>query len=153
MPLFPFVWVIRQDLWYLLVMNAFAGFAWGGFDLVAFNYLLDSTRAENRARCVMYYNFLNGVGIIAGSMLGILVAKHNSLFWSSYVLVFIISGMLRLFASLVFIPRLREIRKVEHISYNKLLFNVLTVGPLVGETLRVILFNEKKLKRLVKRKN
>ncbi len=150
MPLVPIVLMLHTNFIFLLIANAFAGFVWGGFDLAAFNYLLDATGAEKRATCVMYHNFLQGIGIIIGSLLGTLLARNN-IFWSSYVFVFLVSGILRFLTTIVFVPKLREIRKVEHISYNKLFFDVLTIRPIAGEMLRVITLPKKITKKLVKK--
>jgi len=149
MPLVPILFVLKSNYWYLILADIYAGFAWAGFDLATFNYIFDSTKPRKRATCVMYNNFLNGVGILAGSLVGAFLVKHINLFWSVYIFVFLLSGILRFIVSLVFVPRIKEIRNVQHITYNKLFFDVLTVKPTMGTMLRIIAFNEAKLKKLV----
>ncbi|MFH1510665.1 MAG: hypothetical protein ABIF10_03155, partial [Candidatus Woesearchaeota archaeon] len=46
--------------------------------------------------------------------------------------VMLASGIMRLFATLIFIPRIREVRPVQHIPYWKLFFRVATVAPTEG---------------------
>ena len=86
---------------------------------------------------------LNGLAIFAGAILGALIIKYNNLFWSKYLLVFLISGIARCIASIIFIPKLKEVREVEHVPYNKLFLNVLTSMPTMGLVHRIITFRKK----------
>ncbi len=150
-PLVPFLYMVKRDLNYFLYIEAFSGFVWAGFELACFNYILDSTSSEKRATCVQYYNFLDGVGLIIGSFIGTYILTHNSMYWSSFILVFLVSGIVRMLVSIVFLPRIHEIRRVEGIMYSELFFNVLTVGPTMGSVLRIISFNEREIKKLIQK--
>ncbi len=139
----PLLFILNKNFYYLIIANMIAGFGWAGFDLAAMNYIFDSTSQRKRATCVMYNNFLNGIGILLGSLFAAFIVKHNHLFWSSYVLVFLISSILRFIVNLIFLPRIKEVRQVEHIPYNKLLFDVLTIKPTIGFMVRIITFKKK----------
>ncbi len=52
--------------------------------------------------------------------------KYNPLSFHGYLLVFLISGILRYAASIIFIPKLKEMRIVEDISYNRLLIKAMS---------------------------
>ena len=54
------------------------------------------------------------------------------MFWSAYLLVFIISFFLRCIVSFLFLPRIKERRQVENISYPQLLFDSLNIMPTVA---------------------
>ncbi|MFH1510681.1 MAG: MFS transporter, partial [Candidatus Woesearchaeota archaeon] len=132
MPLVPLLWLFKTDIWYLVIIEMYSGFVWAGFELSSFNFIFDTTSPEKRSTCVAYYNVLNGVAIFAGAMVGGIIVKYNNIFWSKYLLVMLASGIMRLFATLIFIPRIREVRPVQHIPYWKLFFRVATVAPTEG---------------------
>ncbi|MFH1762188.1 MAG: MFS transporter [bacterium] len=132
MPFVPLLWVFSWKLWYLIVIQAFSGFVWGGFEIASFNYIFDATSPEKRQTCVAYLNILIGVSMFAGAMAGAAAVHFNRFFWTSYFLVFILSFVLRLTASVFFIPRLKELRSVEHISYRGLLLKAISAMPSRG---------------------
>jgi MFS family permease len=132
MPLLPLLWVFSANIWYLIIIQIFSGFFWAGFELASFNFILDSTTPQKRAICVSYYNALNGFAILLGAFVGILLIKYNTSFWSPYLLVFIISFFLRYLASFLLLPKIKERRQVERISYPELLFDSLNIMPTVA---------------------
>jgi MFS family permease len=121
MPIVPLLWVFSKEVWYLMLIQAYSGFVWAGFEISSFSFIFDSTSVQRRAICVAYYNALNGIFILVGAILGGLIVKYNNLFWSNYLLVFIVSFVLRYIASIVFIPKIKEVRTVEPISDKQLL--------------------------------
>lgn len=133
MPLVPLLYTFSPNLFYLMMVEVYGGFVWGGFELATFNYIFDSTSSEKRATCVMYHNFLNGVGILLGSLVGSLLVPRMG-----YHLVFAVSCGVRFLATSVFIPRIKERRRVEHIPYNKLFMEILTIGITRGIMYRVV---------------
>jgi MFS family permease len=132
MPMVPILWLFSANFWYLILIQFFSGFIWAGFELSTFNFIFDTTTAAKRSTCVAYYNVLNGFGIVIGAVLGSLIVRYNNLFWSKYLLVFLLSGILRFAASFIFLPKLREVRPVESIPYSTLLFKITTVAPTMG---------------------
>lgn len=132
MPIIPVLWLFSSDFIYLVIIQAYSGFIWAGFEISSFNFIFDTTSPEKRATCVAYYNILNGIAIFLGAMIGELVISYNSLFWSKYLLVFLLSGVFRGIASAIFVPKLKEVRQVEHIHYHKLLLHIVTATPTTG---------------------
>ena len=132
MPVVPVLWLFSKDVLYLIIIQAYSGFIWAGFEIASFNFIFDTTSSEKRATCIAYYNILNGIAIFLGAVIGGFIAKYNDLFWSKYLLVFLLSFVFRYIASFIFIPRLREVRQVEHIPYPKLLFHIATTMPTMG---------------------
>jgi len=124
MPLTPILWLFSTNFYYLILIQFYSGIAWAGFELSAFNFVFDTTTPPKRARCVAYYNIINGVLIFLGVTIGSLIVRYNQVFWTKYYLVFLISGLLRYAVSFVFLPKLREVRKVYDISYNKIFFKM-----------------------------
>ncbi|MFH0979002.1 MAG: MFS transporter [Candidatus Woesearchaeota archaeon] len=132
MPLVPILWLFSAKVWYLLIIQAYSGFVWAGFELSSFNFTFDTTTPQKRATCVAYYNALNGIAIFTGAMFGSFIVKYNHVFWSKYMLIFLLSGLIRYCASFIFVPKLREVRPVEPIAYHSLLFKISTTGAAEG---------------------
>ena len=144
MPLVPVLWLLSGDVVWLMTIQAYAGFIWGGFEIASFSFIFDTTTPQKRATCVAYYNMINGLALISGALLGSAIARMNAVFWSKYLLVFLVSGLLRIVASLFFLPRLREVRAVETIGYSRLFLKVVTSMPTMGLVYGLIPFRKKR---------
>ena len=135
MPAVPLLWVLSKDVWYLALVQVFSGLVWAGFDLSSFNFIFDTTSHEKRATCVAYYNVLNGAAVFIGAMLGsaiLIYLPTDHAILSSFYLVFLASFGLRYIFSFIFIPRLKEARQVQTISYKNLFLNVISATPTMG---------------------
>jgi MFS family permease len=132
MPVVPVLWIFSGNIYYLILIQIYAGFVWAGFELSSLNFIFDTTTPRRRATVIAYYNVLNGICLFAGSMTGALLVKYNNLFWSKYLLVFVLSGILRCVASFVFVPKLKEVRIVESIPYSSLFFKIVRTMPTIG---------------------
>ena len=111
---------------YLILVQAYSGFVWAGFEIASFNYLFDTIIPQKRARYIAYYNVLNGVALFFGALIGGLFVKYNDMFWSKYLLVFLLSGVFRYLTSFIFVPRIKEARNVDTITYPRLFMYVVT---------------------------
>ena len=134
-PFIPIMWIFSSSIVYLFFLQLVAGFIWAGFNLSSANFIFDAVPAPKRARCNAYYNVFNGVAIFIGASLGGFFANYiiaPKFFISNLLVVFLISGILRLVFVLMFLPRFREERKVEKIKDSKLLFNVVAIDPVKG---------------------
>jgi MFS family permease len=130
--LVPMLWVISSNILYLVIVQVFSGFVWSGFSLASANFIFDAVTPPKRARCVAYQGMVNGFFIFVGSVAGGYAASHlpqsYSLgFWvwkPAFILpvIFLISGIIRLVASAIFLPKFTEVRSVEPIRHRKLLF-------------------------------
>jgi len=140
--LIPIWWLVSTNFYYLLAVNTVSGLAWAGFNLSAFNYLLEAVSPPKRARCVAYFNCMVGIGIFSGSMLGGFLYETLpttlSLFgWvltvsSPFIYLLILSAFGRLLISLLFIGAFSELRKVEHFSLKDLVFYIAEMRLPVG---------------------
>lgn len=66
----PFTWLFVRQGWQIFPINVVGGFAWAGYNLAVFNYLLASTPDEQRPLYSAIYNTLNGLTTIVGPLLG-----------------------------------------------------------------------------------
>jgi predicted MFS family arabinose efflux permease len=91
------MWVLITASWHILPLNILSGALWGLFSLASFNYLLQLTPADKRARYSAIFQLTVTVSFALGAALGSLIIS-----WLGYFGVFIISGIGRLLAALLF---------------------------------------------------
>ncbi|MBU0677474.1 MAG: MFS transporter [Verrucomicrobia bacterium] len=147
-PFPPICWLFsHHPLQLIFSSQLLAGIGWAAFNLAAWNFIYDSVTPERRAICVAYYTVVNGICIFLGASLGGLFAQHIHLpFMNTFLLIFLISGALRMLISVVFLPCIREVRPVQPlrpgVEMVKLLY-VLAPRPLFGmfRGVRVLLFS------------
>lgn len=114
-PLLPIAWIFSGNPVYLaLVPQLIGGIGWAAFNLASSNFIYDSVSQQRRGICVAYYNTLLGAGNFAGALVGGIIAQYiNISFMNIFLFIFLISGILRLLVVIIFIPLIKEIRKVE----------------------------------------
>ncbi|MBS3105690.1 MFS transporter [Candidatus Woesearchaeota archaeon] len=139
-PLIPFLWMFSSNFYYLIIVEIFSGLAWAGFNLSSSNFIFDAVKPENRIRCIAYYKFFEGIAIFAGALLGGFLISHIPA-WiviSSITLVFLVSGILRLIASLALLPTLHEARLIELGIGHSFFKRHLTIRPSEGLVFEII---------------
>lgn len=130
-PLIPVLWLFSHNVIYLMFVQIFAGFFWGGFNLSASNFIYDAVTPEKRTRCIAYYNVMNGLAVVSGSLLGgYLVKVMPPIFGYKILGVLIISGIMR-FASAFLCSYVREVRPVKNISNARLFYSIIGARPLL----------------------
>ncbi|MFH0859786.1 MAG: MFS transporter [Candidatus Altiarchaeota archaeon] len=140
-PVVPILWLFSKDVTYLVLIQAVSGFAWAGFNLSASNYMFDTVKPLKRTRVFSYHNVLAGSSIFLGAMLGGLMSKVITspwIFYSNLQILFLISGLLRAGVSLIFLPKIREVREVEQITTKDFFIKYSGTGPILGLTYRAV---------------
>ena len=134
-PIIPLLWLISRSLWYLMGVEFFSGFVWGGFGLCATNFIYDAVSPEKRVRCLGYFNLFSGVAIFTGALLGGFLVDHLPAPLGSRLLtLFALSGLLRLAAHFWLSPQFREVREsAQPVSSVQLFFSVVGIRPLVEQ--------------------
>ncbi|HML76057.1 MAG TPA: MFS transporter [Anaerohalosphaeraceae bacterium] len=101
--LLPACWLISGNFWYLLGLNAIAGLAWGGFQLLTFNYSIGELPSGQRLAYISYMNAIAALFYFAGSALGgWLGPMLPNITHFQLHSIFICSTLLRLPACLIF---------------------------------------------------
>ena len=139
-PFIPIFWIFSRNFYYLLFVEFLSGTAWSGFNLATSNFIFDAVLPENRIRCISYYKFFEGIAIFAGAALGGFFANHlpSAIFLSGILLIFLISGVLRLIVSITLLPRLKEARLIEFGIGHSFFKKFLTIRPSEGFVFEVI---------------
>jgi MFS family permease len=121
-PFVPIMWVVSGNVYWIILVQILAGFAWSGFQLSSNIFIYDASPQENRTRYIALNNALLFLGISIGSLTGGLVAPHLPLIKGSYFLsIFLLSGLARLVVVLLFLPHISEVRDVPHVTAKELL--------------------------------
>jgi len=139
-PLIPLFWLFSHNFYYLILVEMFSGIAWAGFNLSSSNFIFDAVKPENRIRCISYYKFFEGIAVCIGALLGgfLIEVVPAWIFISSIPLVFLISGILRLLASLILLPALEEARLIEMGVGHSLFKKFITIRPSEGLVIEVV---------------
>lgn len=100
-------WVISQNFYWLMAIQAFSGAAWAAYELAFFLMFFDSIKEEERTGMLTVYNLVNSAAWVAGAMFGglILVLSETSMF--GYLLIFGLSSLGRV-AALVLLARVPQ---------------------------------------------
>ncbi len=96
-PLVPGVWGFIAHPWQAYVVEAVSAFVWAGYNLAAFNLLLEMTPEEGRPSAVAVYQAVSGIGMTLGAAAGGWVAQQYG-----YRPVFLLSAGGRLLAAAMF---------------------------------------------------
>ncbi len=116
---------------FLLCEEAFSGAAWAAFNLSTSSFLFDATSKEERVKYISYYNFLIGIAVFLGAVLGgVLIKIYPVWVLSAIPFIFLTTGLLRLLVTSIFIKKVREAKMVEIDFPGRGFFHrVLTINP------------------------
>jgi MFS family permease len=140
----PLLWLMSSNFCWVVFIQLYSGLFWAGFNLAAANFVFDAVTAPKRARCFAYQSIVNGTLVFLGSAIGGYVASHvspaiNAWFaifvaHSSFLVLFVASGLLRMLVMLLLFPTFSEVRKVQRVRGYQLLVRVVSLRPLWGAT-------------------
>jgi MFS family permease len=111
-----------NHIYLILVPQILSGIGWGGFNLAASNYVFDCVTIPRRGLVLSYSDLLTGIGVFIGGITGvIIISTLNISFMNLFLLVFLISGILRFAAGLLMLPKIKEVKQKEKFSLNSLI--------------------------------
>ena len=132
-PFIPVLWIVNRDPLFLILVEMASGFLWAGFNLCALNFIYDAVSPQKRTRCIAYFNVVNGLALSCGALLGGCIVGHLPPFIGFKILtLFLISAVLRLCASIILPPFLKEVRPVTSIKSSVLFFSLIGMRPILG---------------------
>jgi MFS family permease len=140
-PLIPLLWLLNTSVAWILLVEAFAGFVWGAFDLAIFDYLMDTSNRQNRAEYFAHFSVFNGFARFAGAGVGGVLAgaTNGSVFLGLAGLQIIIlsSGVLRVLTSGALLPIVREVKPREELPRH-FLWEAAAIYPAEGVIGRIL---------------
>ncbi|MBM3133215.1 MAG: MFS transporter [Chloroflexi bacterium] len=111
--LVPIVWLVSGNRAYVGFAEFYTGLAWAGFNLVSVNFIYDATPAHKRTAYLGYFNAGAGISTSLGALTGGFLIAHIPTFNGSAILgMFLLSGILRLSMAFLFLPHIKEVRRV-----------------------------------------
>ncbi|VVC00269.1 Major Facilitator Superfamily protein [uncultured archaeon] len=142
-PLGSVLWLFSKDLPMLLLFNIVSGFIWSGYEIAVFNYALSMVGRELRPSFISKYNIFVNVFYAAGAIAGglFLMGFGNAMLFgfSGFLLVFLISGIMRIVVALAFTPKLTSGREVLNTSQERaMVFDLVAVYPTQGAVSHVL---------------
>ena len=121
----PFLWLFSHDFMYLMLIQLSGGFFWAGFMLTSSNFIYDVAVDTKRERCMSYYNFVCGVGLGGGALLGgYLYSLSPDWLGSRFFPLLVLSGFLRLFLAWGFRKFTREVKQVEAVRTKLFIYDL-----------------------------
>lgn len=144
----PIFWLFSENLFFICSIQILAGFVWAGFNLASANFIFDACSPPKRARCVAYRGVINSIFVLSGSVAGGYTASHlpHSIAIGpinlnhSIVVVFLISGILRLITANLLLKKFHEVREVESIRSRDLIFRVSHIKPIAGASFNLMTY-------------
>lgn len=130
----PILWLFSANIPYLLIIQAYSGFVWAGYNLATQNFIFDAVTPPKLARCVAYQGLINGLLIFSGSLVGGFAAsklEHGVLLFGGMwqpqypiLAIFLFSGFMRLQAAFFLLPQFREVRSIRHMRHRDFLYEM-----------------------------
>lgn len=155
---YPFFFLFATNPYQLILISIFSGIAWSGFDLTTFNYLLDITPPEKRPSYIANYKLIVGISLFFGPLIGGFLSQYFSnitFFWlSGLQILFLLSFILRGFATAYGIPKLKEVRARKILPVRDVFLKAFAVYPMRGITHELFYAQQKfeYLEKHIKRK-
>jgi MFS family permease len=116
-PIVPLMWLVSTNQYYLIAVQIFSGFAWGGFNLASVNFVYDVSEKENRTKYIAVYNSITGLGICLGALLGGYIVPYLPRVLGSQLLsLFTLSGLLRGIIVIFLLRLVFEVRRVPKVN-------------------------------------
>jgi hypothetical protein len=122
----PMPWVWVDGLGWCLAAQALSGAAWGAYEVSLFALLLSTADARRRPLLFAAHHGLNGVGQLAGGLLGGLLFNELGF---GYRWIFFLSFAARLVVAMAIPAAIRGLGPVETISRKDLLLRVIGFRP------------------------
>ena len=147
-PVLPCLWLVSTNYTYLLLVQALSGLAWAGFTLSAGNTVYDLTPREHRVTLMAVHNVSAAAAVFLGALAGGWLGTHlpnevtlagETFSWLTPLYgAFVISSICRVAVAAVFLPRLREVRRVRRMTRRGLIFRVTRIAPLSGLVFEIV---------------
>ncbi len=139
LPLGSLLWLFFSSPIALFIVEFAKGAVFAGFNIAVSNFIFDSTTKQKRICCLSYYNFIVGIALFSGALIGIGIANGEyRILGSSILFAFAVSAAIRILTVIVLPLKIDETRLVE-INFSRSFFRrFVTIEPghgLVYETI------------------
>ncbi|MFN8790045.1 MAG: MFS transporter [Bdellovibrionales bacterium] len=94
----PIFWSLSESFGYVVVLQLIGGAAWALFEIGLALIFFQDLKPSEKIPFLTFYNFLNAVGLLAGSALGALWLKTHAVAPENYFFLFVAGGLCRILA-------------------------------------------------------
>jgi MFS family permease len=94
--LIPWLWINSTNFYFLIFLQVFGGIFWAAQELGTFLIFFEHLEPKTRASFLALFSLLNNSGVVIGSLMGGIFLRTFGENRNGYVMVFIVSGLLRL---------------------------------------------------------
>jgi MFS family permease len=102
------LWLLSDNLWWIVVAQVYAGLAWGAFEVAQASALLQTTRGREEA--VALFNVVDGAVMILGSVVGgLIVLGADHVIGAGYLVAIAVSTVLRALTAILLLHPVRRI--------------------------------------------
>lgn len=138
---------------FLILAECISGFAWAGFELTTFNYVLETVTPKKRARCFAYFNVIFGTAVMLGGLLGSWLVTNLRPTWGLDVIlvVFAISAIARFVVAIAFSRKMKEVVIKKNVDETKLFFELVLAKPFnsaLHQTSTTLMLAEKQFEKM-----
>ena len=135
--------LFKSPLWIIIVPQLTAGIANAASVISFSNFIYDSVSPKHRALCSAYTNVIIGIGVLFGALAGGLIVDYfHPTTMNPYIFVFMVAMVLRFLVAVIFLPEIKEVRKVRRLP-SKYAFFMMPTNFLHIEGVKLIHFPEK----------
>ncbi|HVP28049.1 MAG TPA: MFS transporter [Myxococcota bacterium] len=89
------LWLVSDNLGYLLGVQCLAGTFWGAYELATFLLVFETIREDERTSVLTSFNFANAVAMVGGSLVGGFLLKQLGEVHHAYMVIFATSTAAR----------------------------------------------------------
>jgi MFS family permease len=118
----PIMYIVSKTPLALIILpQIVAGLASAASVISFSNFIYDSVSPKHRGICVTYTNIMIGIGTLIGPLIGgAIVSWLHPSSMSPFIFLFIIAAILRASVAIIFLPQIKEVRKVKRLpsTYN-----------------------------------
>lgn len=93
------LWLVSQNYWWLLAVNALSGVLWACYELSTFLLLFESIPAGRRVGLLARFNLFNAAALAAGAAIGAAILTLLEQTTTAYLALFALSTGLRMLAA------------------------------------------------------
>lgn len=134
---------VKSPIAVILLPQLSSGIASAASVISFSNFTYDSVSQRHRSICVTYTNLMIGIGTLIGSLIGgLIVGYFHPSSINPYIFVFLVAAGSRLLVAILFLPEIKEVRKVKKLPSNYTFFTH-PVNFLHAETIKIIHIPEK----------
>jgi len=119
--------IFKSPLWIIIVPQLTAGIANAASVISFSNFIYDSVSPKHRALCSAYTNVIIGIGVLFGALIGgLIIDRFHPSTMNPYIFVFLVTLVLRFLVAAIFLPEIKEVRRVSYLPSRYTFFMIPT---------------------------